>query len=423
MIRKIKKKILLRDGHYILAASLLDKIVNFLIMLIASRYMSLYTFGNFSYVKAIVSSVIPFAGLGGNHSLLRFGMDTDLLKEKYNLLVLALLFGTIFTVIMILLLKVILLDFDLLNDDSIIILNIYVFFILSYYIFDVVRNYYRINNDNKTYAVKSIKYSVVTFVFSTVSLILFGHIVFLLVLVIVPLILTFIDNYKVFNSFKFEIKFSKPFWKYGFLIGLGAFLNQFFLQSDILILGLMDISPELIAQYKVATLLVYTFMFVPNSFLIRDFAIISSNSKNYQFLENYIIEYFKYSTVILILLIGVFYYFSNYVLIGLFGEKYDNGLNIQNILVFALIPIILLRIPMGNILNAVGKAKLNVINAVITFALAIPILFFFTDVSGIVGTAYAMLVIFSISGIVSLIMFFSYLKTIKVKFENINNSK
>ena len=413
-LKNIKSKILLRDGHLILLANLADKLINFIIMIVAARYMSLQTYGNFSYIKSIITTITPFAGFGGNHALLRFGMDTDDIKEKYNILLSALFFGTFFTLILLIIIKIVFSKYNLLSNNELKnIFDIYIFFILSYYVYDVVRNYYRINFDNRTYAIKSIRYSLITFIFASLSLIFFDYIVFLIVIVVFPVLITLIDNRKVLFGNSIHIKFQKPFWKYGVMIGLGAFLNQFFMQSDILVLGFLNIEPELIAQYKVATLLVYTFIFIPNAFLIRDFTILSANAKNKDFLVQYVYTYFKYSSFSLIFIVPLFYILSNSVLKLLFGEKFHNDLEIQNILILGLISIVLLRMIFGNILNAVGKANLNVVNAILTIVLAIPILFFLTKEHGIIGTAYAMVIVFFCSGIISLSMFVYYIKSIK----------
>ena len=410
----IKNKIFLREGHLILLASLADKVVNFIIMIIVARYMPLSTYGNFSYIKSIITTITPFAGLGGNHALLRFGMDTTDIKEKYNLLFSALVFGSFFTLILLFSIKILFSHYDFLNNGELAeIFNIYIFFVLSYYIYDVVRNYYRINFDNRTYAINSIRYALLTLVLGSFVLIIFDYIFFLILIVVLPIIITLIDNRKVLFKDIPSIKFEKPFWKYGVLIGSGAFLNQFFMQSDILILGFLSIDPELIAQYKVATLLVYTFIFIPNAFLVRDFTTLSVHAKDKEFLVKYVYIYLKYSSVVLIFIIPLFYISSNTILIFLFGEKFQNDLEIQNILVIGLISIVLLRMIFGNILNAVGKANLNVINAVLTIILAIPILFFLTKAYGIIGTAYAMVIVFFCSGIISLSMFVYYVKNIK----------
>ncbi len=413
-IKHIKHKIFLREGHLILLAGLADKLVNFIVMVVAARYMTLSTYGNFSYIKSIVTTMTPFSGFGGNHSLLRFGMDTTNIKEKYNILFSALIFGTFFTLIILLVVKTGFSHYDFFKNRELEeIFNVYIFFILSYYFYDVVRNYYRINFDNKTYAINSIRYSFFVLILGTLSLVFFGYMIFLIVIVLLPIMTTLIDNKKVLFGNIFHIKFEKSFWKYGLLIGSGAFLNQFFMQSDILVLGFMNIESELIAKYKVATLLVYTFIFIPNAFLVRDFTTLSAHAKDKKFLLHYVYTYIKYSGTVLTFFIPLFYISSNIILKFLFGEKFQDNLDLQNILVFGLISILMLRMLFGNILNAVGKANLNVVNSVITIIIAIPVLFFLTKSNGIIGTAYAMVILFFCSGIISLVMFIYYVKNIK----------
>ena len=417
-ITEIKKKIFLRDGHLILISNMIDKVLNFIIMMIAARYMSLSIYGHFSYIKSIVTMITLFAGFGGNHALLRFGMDSDDIKEKYNILFSALILGSLFTIILLIIIKLFFSYYDILiNDELNNIFNIYIFFILSYYIYDVVRNYYRINMDNRTYAINTIRYSIFTFLLGSFSLIIFNYMIFLLIIVLSPFLITIFDNKKLLFSKKFSIKFEYKFWKYGLLVGGGAFLNQFFMQSDILILGLLNVESELIAQYKVATLLVYTFIFIPNTFLVRDFTTLSAHAKDKDFLLQYVYSYLRYGSIILLFITPLFYISSPYLLVFLFGEKFQSTFAIQNILIFGLIAIVLLRMIFGNILNAIGKANLNVINAFITIVIALPLLYFFTKTYGVEGTAFSMVIVFFFSGIVSLGMFLFYLKGIKGKNE------
>jgi len=405
---KLKNKIFLRDGHFILIAQLIDKVVNFIIMLLAARYMNISTYGNFSYVKSIVVTLASFAGLGGNHALLRFGMDTGIIKEKYTLLYSALFFGGLFSLVLIFCAYF----FIDVRGEIKKMFNIYIFFILFYYLFDTLQNFYRIQKDNKSYALQNIKYSLSVLLFGSLALFYFGAYAFILVIAIMPLVYVILGNITRIKR-NVDINFHHLFWKYGFFIAIGTFLNQFFLQADILVLGYLEIDTKLIAQYKVATLIIYVFLFIPNAFLVRDFAHISENSTNKEFLLAYIFEYLQYAGVILLIVIPTFYYLSGYLLTSLFGLEYLHEDNLQNILIFSVLGLVLLRMPFGNILNAVGEAKLNVYNAVITVVLAIYFLLILTKNEGIVGTAYAMVWVTSISGIISLGMFLYYISTLK----------
>ncbi|MCH9812849.1 MAG: oligosaccharide flippase family protein [Epsilonproteobacteria bacterium] len=407
----VKNKLMARDGHFILIAHLFDKIVNFFIMMIAARYMSLSTFGNFSYVKSLVSVLIPFSGFGSNHALLRFGMDLNDLRYKYHLFLSALVYGVLFTFILILVSKFFLQSFDFFENQEVeSIFDIYIFFLLSYYVFDMVRNFYRLQNDNKSYAMRSIKYSFLTLSIGTFTLVFFNYLVFLIIFVCLPIISVIFNSITLFNKFDKKIEFNTVFWRYGLFVGVGAFLNQFFLQADILILGYLNVDSELIAQYKVATLLVYTFLFIPNAILVRDFALISSNARSKDFLLEYASKYIKYTLMILLGFVPIFYFLSESLLVLIFGSQFQNASNIQNILIFGFAGSVLLRIPFGNILNAIGKAKWNVLNAVITIVMTIVLLAELTQKYGMIGTAYGMTFMFCVSGIISLFMFLYYLR-------------
>lgn len=410
----LKNKIFTRGGHYILIAQFLDKIVNFFIMMLAARFMSLDTYGNFSYIKSIVSSMLPFSGGGGSHALLRFGMDTDNHQEKYKLFVSSLLYGVVFTIILLIGAAFFIDKLHVLRNETLKdIFYIYIFFMLSFYLFDIMRNFYRIVNDNKTYALKSIQYSLWVLGVSSITLFFFDYKTFLIAYVCLPMFIALFGNINLLKKITLSIQFNPTYWKYGFVVGLGAFLNQFFLQSDIIILGSLHVSPEEIAQYKVASLLVYTFLFIPSSFLLRDFPFISSHAKDYDVLKNYILSYFKYATISLTIFIFIFIFISNWALVFIFGDKFRDASGIQNILILITIGAVLLRMPFGNILNAVGKAKWNVLNAIITIIIALLIVIPLTKSYGIIGTAYGMSVVYFMSGIISLFMMLFYLKNIK----------
>ena len=62
-----------RDGLFVIAAAMLNKLFRFLVQIYVIRAIAPEEWGNFSYAIAVVNFILPFAGLGLNHSLLRFG--------------------------------------------------------------------------------------------------------------------------------------------------------------------------------------------------------------------------------------------------------------------------------------------------------------------------------------------------------------
>ncbi len=413
MLQKLKIKLTTRGGIFIILSLIIEKLSSFVLMILAARFMSVTTYGDFSYVRSLASAFLPFAGFGGNHAFLRFGVKKSL-EEKYTMLFSTIVYGLLFSLLFVIFAKPMLISAGFLHSDSTIeMFQIYIFSTLSYYIFDVLRNFHRINDNNKRYSKYGMLYSLLTLLLGTFTLLFFNVTVFIITIVLVPLLTVIIDNrLNLLQKFK-KIEFKISFWKYGIIVGAGAFLNQFFLQADILILGYLNMDAELIAKYKVATLLVYTALFVPNAFIVRDFTTIVKYSEDKQYLQKYLWSYYKYASLSLLIFVPTFILLSPYLLVLLFGEKYEFSLQLQNILIFAFVGATLLRLPLGNILNAVGKAQWNVLNASLTLPTTVALLIVLTHKYGVVGSAYAMVIMFFVSGLFSLALFLYYINTLQ----------
>ena len=255
-----------------------------------------------------------------------------------------------------------------------------------------------------------LKYSLINFFLASICLIYFDNKIFLISLVLSPLITLFISNKSMYTKFKFSHNFNSKFWKYGFSIGLGAFINQLFLQADVLVLGFSKIDLNLLAQYKIASLVIFTFFLIPNSFLLRDFTLLAKNSQSSEFLNTYIKKYLRYATLGLITFIPLFYFISQELITLVFGADLNSKDNIQNILLLAFTSGVLLRMPFAHVINAGGKAGWNVVNAVFTLCLSLGLLFFFVPSYGTIGAAYILSIMYFISGLISLTLYFIYIK-------------
>lgn len=390
---------------------IVEKSINFLIMVLAARMMSVLEFGSFSFVKSIVSSLLPFSGMGGNHSLLRYGMQTKTLTQQYKFLFSALFYGSIFSLILIVLLWKLVGLSTVLDQTSELFFNLFVFYILSYYMYDLSRNFFRLIGQNHRYAFHAIVYSFISLLLSSITLVFFTPVSFVISLLISPIIAVLLSNINFHKYLYVDFSFDHEFWKYGFLIGLGAFVNQFFLQADIIILGFINTDLELIAQYKIASLLVFTFLFIPNSFLIRDFTLLVEKSSDYIFLRQYLRRYFKYSILTLFFLVPLFYIFSDMITVFVFGEELRSKEGVQNILLLGFVSAVLLRMPFANILNAAGKAKWNVYNAVLTLVLTVGLLLYFTNLYGVLGAACVISCMYLLSGVISFFLCVRYFRT------------
>ena len=103
------------------------------------------------------------------------------------------------------------------------------------------------------------------------------------------------------------------------------------------------------------------------------------------------------------------YFFSDY-LIMLFGKDYTNKNNLMLIFSFGVMGALLFRVPLGNILAAVGWPKINALNSLIILILNLIFSYTFIIKYGIVGAAIVTSSMMWLSGILSLVAFIWYLK-------------
>lgn len=165
-----------------------------------------------------------------------------------------------------------------------------------------------------------------------------------------------------------------------------------------------------LAIYKVATLLPYNLFFIPNSILRTDFVVIAENSKNKFFLTQYYKKYLSLFTIITIPIVIIMFFYAKYIILFVFGENYIEAAPLLKIFSISVFVTFMIRSPLGNILNAIGKASWNVINAYITVVTNIILNYYFIKEYGILGAAFATTFSLSLGAIVSIILFYLYVK-------------
>jgi O-antigen/teichoic acid export membrane protein len=93
----------------------------------------------------------------------------------------------------------------------------------------------------------------------------------------------------------------------------------------------------------------------------------------------------------------------------MFGESYEDSA-LMLIFSIGVVGAILLRIPLGNILSAIGMAKINAINSFIIFVLNIALSYIFILKFGTMGAALVTCSLMWLSGFLSLFFFLRFIK-------------
>ncbi|WP_369047922.1 oligosaccharide flippase family protein [Tenacibaculum sp. UWU-22] len=402
-----------RKGILVGVSSMVEKIGGFCVVFIATHFLTQNNFGLITYANTILMFIAPFIGFGIHQGLIRYGSIAKSQIEKKNLFIFTLKKGIKFSFVLI---GIVILLSPLLTSNLkqantyLIILS---FQLLSLFLYEMLRVYSRIINLNKLYAYITI-FKTLLLVISTYLLTLkFKNIGYVIAITLTPF-LTAIFYFKKIKLKTFKsttlskIQFKNILF-YGFNTSVGGVLSQLLYAVDILLIANIIKKEAAVALYKVSSVVPFSLLILPLIFMKTDFVLLANKSVvDKQYIKKYYFNYLKIFTVISFLIVLFFYFFSGSIM-SLFSESYTDS---SLVIIFAVgvVGALLLRIPLGNILSAVGLTKINAINSFIIVLLNIVLGYIFILKYGLVGAALTTAFLMWFSGVLSLLFFIRFLK-------------
>ena len=403
-----------RKGGYVFFASLAEKVAGFVLILIATNLLHKDEFGLITYANSILTFIIPFMGFGIHQALIRYGAISDSHQQKKLYFNTTLKKGLLFSSLLIIVLLIASKWITVNLEEAWLYLLLLSFQLISLFLLEHVKIYARLINLNKLYS----KISVANSIFLVLSSLIFTYFYdgkgYVLALVLVPLFVSiyFIFslnllsyNKKLVNNFKIV-----EFLNYGLFTSIGSVLAQLLYVVDIILIANILKNEALVAEYKVSSVLPFSLIFLPLVFFTTDFVKLARESKNNKdYIKNYYLNYLKVFGLISFLIPVLFYLFSDN-LMAIFGKQYDYENNLMFIFSFGIVGALLFRIPLGNILSAVGWPKINAIIAFIILIINIISSYILIHKWGIIGAAYTTAFLMWFSGLLSLVAFIIYLR-------------
>lgn len=401
-----------RDGFWVIISILIERIGSFIFIAIMTRALTPFSFGEFTAIRTITSIIQPLAGGGGQYSLLHFGSKLNTLHEKELLTSNTLLSGALLSLIPLVGLLYWNFMFPLqLSKEGQFAYVIIILSIISYNFYEIIKNHFRLINNNRQYAIFGILYSLLIVLFGWIFSEK-GIIACTLILAVVPVFVISTTLYKMLILWRKGNLPDIPYWRYGLYVGAGSVINQLFVSMDVIILVLLKVDPTLIAAYKIATIIPYSLFFLPGAFLTADFVYLTHHSDNRLALINYLRSYFTLFGLLTFLIIITLYLFSAPIIHLCFGDNYPLTPHLQNILLIGVAGTFLLRIPFGNILHAVGRADWNALHAIFLTPISAAVIYAMVKWKGIEGAALATSIMLIISGTICLGLFWLYLRNL-----------
>jgi O-antigen/teichoic acid export membrane protein len=403
-----------RGGLWFLSSNIFDKIVRFSLTFFLIYALSKEDNGIWAAAFAMANILIPIKSLGLESGILQYGVELNkenkirLFKDIYlKGLLISLGFATLLFI------------YTFFLPDSFsssqIILYVLCFWIPAQYSFEMTLNIFRIIKDHKSFAKAQAVYNVLFIVFIILGFYFF-HILGIALAFLLTSLLSFLWFSKVFlNAKKFDWKQVNYSWKsllsYGFKISLSNSASLLLFYLDVLLIQYLLPQPEQLAEYRTATVIPSNLPIIASIFINNDYVHLVEEKLNKPYIKKYIFNYLKVFSLYALLVFSVFYFLSDYWWQEwLFNGKYAQSESITNILLFGTIAIILLRIPAGNILSAIGLAHINTIIAYAILAVNIILSNLLFSQIGLEGIAYGTVISLLLSGIIGFYYLFRNLR-------------
>lgn len=402
-----------RKGISVGFSSAIEKTGGFLLVLIATHLIPKEEFGLITYANTTIAFLVPFIGFGIHQGLIRYGSIAGSQIVKKHLFFLTFKKGLLFSALLVLFILLL----APLTTHNLPHAKLYLFILsiqlVSLFVFAMLRIYARLINLNKLFAQMGIVKTILLVSLAFVLTLGFNGIGYAISLALAPLLAALyylvklkLIPIKITNVPQFVFK---EYLNYGLFTSLAGVLSQFLYAIDLILIGNL-LQEEAVAEYRVAFTLPLSILFLPIVFIQTDFVKIASKSVTDKvFIKNYYLNYLKVFSVISVLTVLFFFFFSEYIIL-LFGKEYNNGSDLMFIFSLGIMGALLFRVPLGNILSAIGWPKINALNSLIVLVFNTVLSYIFIKKDGIIGAAYVTSAMLWFSGILSLLAFIYYLK-------------
>ena len=415
LIRSYISSFLSRKGSYVFLATAFARILSFIASWLALKLIPNKELGVVLFAYNIITFLIPISGFGLHQSLIRYGALIKTTEEKNSLFLYVLKKGLLASLVLVLIIISVSYFIDFKFENTFTYIIILSFIILPSFLYNIIRNQFRLQHDNQTYAYIDAVHSVI-FLLSVFTLSYFFQEIGYAIALIVPPLLTSILFIKKLNiDFSSKIKLSITnfsFWKYGFFASLSNVLTQLLFVIDILLIGYILEDTELVTNYRYISLIPFSLLFLPRLFIATDFVTFTENIFDKKYTLNYIKSYMLFFFIISSFILLFSFLFAEQIL-TILDPNFTIYVDTFLILMVGITGIYIFRGIFGNLLSSIGKAHVNYYIASLALVINIIANFFLIPLYGIKGAAITSAILMWLTGIGSLIWFKILYKKIK----------
>lgn len=391
----------LKDGLiYILISGFFTQVIGFLSSIFVIRYLPKNGYGNYVSANNIYSYFTVFVGMGFAAAILQYCSENRSEMEKNNIYCFTLKKGTIFNVLLFLVIVIL----ALVKGRDSTMVGQYLLLMAPIPFFSYFSNYYqillRIRNLNKEYAFVGMANAAIIFGINVVFSRLIGEVSLILSQYIANIVCTGLCIFYLKKTNNYTLSFSKAeklekgsrksIERYALLVAITNFTSNMLTLIDITCLDILSDGSEILAGYKVASVIPTAMLFISSSVILYYYPkLVHLYSDDI----NKFLKEVKLISRMLFVINGVItlglFVFAPLIIKLLFGQQYMESISIFRVLCLNYFIFSSYRKLYGNLIALIKKVKMNFINTTLSGILNIILNIILINKLGAIGAAIA----------------------------------
>lgn len=392
----------------VLLANVINKVTSFVCNIVLVRIVTQTEFGTFTSANNIVSLAMLITGLGTLSGALQYGAENRDESEKNAYYKACFCIGLIFDLLLVVFIAI----YVRMGGSPIQGANNYILLLLPTivlhfgyeYLGTILRSQKKVKQYAKLLNVNSVLYSVMSCVGAAYSIegLIFGRCIAYIISVILGLF--FLSNriFEIFHAAKLRRRNVKELLCYSISCCIIAALNRMLYYIDITIITYIVKQPIEIAVYRVGTQIPEAMEFIPSSILVAVIPYFALHNQDNKWLKKWTKKLYLYSAILNFGVTAVLIVFAPIIVNIFWGSQYIESVPVFRILSLNYFVMATFRQTGTNILSTLRRTNYNLFISVITGILNIFLDVILIGKYGIMGAAWATLIVVIVASLLSL---------------------
>jgi len=404
-------KTLIRDfyrneGFWVVGSSILGKVLGFLTTIIIARLFSLDDFGILTVALNFISFFLPAIGVSSSHGLLHFYPKETEPERKKNILEYSNWTGFLLQIALTVFIIILSLVF---YRNEVLVLQLSLFMMIrlfGLFLMGQKKAELRASFQNRKFARLENIFNFSLLILGILGAYFFGIWGYVIGISIAPFTM-FLFHKITIKNVKISALPPRKYWNYSLASLLTLLVFMWAVVIDVFLVARYFTDRE-VAVYKLSIIIPYHLIFIGQVYTLVMYPKLCKESNNKRYLREFVKNYMYIFAPIVFLLTLFSYIYAGEILFLVF-EK-DLNPTIFRIMLIQMAMSILLRIPFGNLLSAIGWIKQSFWIGVFVFVSILGSAFLLLPTGKIETMAYISLFSNLTGGIISACIFFVYLK-------------